>query len=67
MKPMKSHHWWGVTYSNGKDVMPDTIRRTRREARHACTTVGNRDWKFWHKNGCRDVRVTVFVEDSECN
>jgi hypothetical protein len=68
----KPHRWWGITYVNSADVMPDTIRATRREAQEACCRNRyqfreNSDdweavWRDWHKRGCKAVRVIVTVE-----
>ncbi len=33
MPKYKDQNMWGITYTNCGDVMPDTIRRTRHEAR----------------------------------
>ena len=66
---MKEQKFWGITYVNSGDVMPDTIRRTRQEAQKAC--CDNRyqyrdnsdDWKLewasWAKRGCKAVKVVV--------
>jgi hypothetical protein len=72
---MNAKRWWGVTYINSSEVMPDTIARTRREAMKACCDrrYQFRDdpddwmpaWKEWHKRGCRAVRVIVQREDTK--
>lgn len=71
-KQPKPQRLWGITYVNSSAVMPDTIRRTRKEAMKACCDArySFRDdpsdwmpeWKGWHKHGCRAVRVIVQVE-----
>lgn len=68
-KQIKPHHWWAVTYAGpSNDVMPDTIRRTRKEAQKACCDQRYKfrdnwreEWGQWHKRGCRAVRVIVTV------
>lgn len=73
-KKIKPHRWWAITYVNmSNDVMPDTIRRTRKEAQRACCDaryqfrdrpdVWEAEWREWHKRGCRAVRVIVTIED----
>ncbi len=66
----KPERLWGITYVTGTGVMPDTIRRTRKEAQRAAC-VGDfpfsaakweDEWREWHKCGCRAVRVIVTVE-----
>jgi hypothetical protein len=72
-KKIKPHRWWGITYTGpSNDVMPDTIRRTRKESQKACCDHRYRfrdnsddwreEWQEWHKRGCRAVRVIVTVE-----
>jgi hypothetical protein len=70
MKQAKIRKFWGVTYVNSPDVMPDTIRRTREESIKACCGErsrwrGDANWRFqwqkWRKAGCRTVRVMVEV------
>jgi hypothetical protein len=66
-RPIKPHRWWGITYITGNDVMPDTIRRTRKQAQEAVSDQrsGGMAWSYWKKRGCRAVRVTVIVESAQ--
>jgi hypothetical protein len=69
---VKQKRYWGITYTNCGDVMPDTIRRTRIESKRACcdnryrfrdnSDVWEAEWEKWRKAGCRAVRVIVTVE-----
>jgi hypothetical protein len=70
-KNVKPRRLWAITYTNSGDVMPDTIRRTRREAQQACCdnryqfrdgSDWRHEWSQWKKRGCRAVRVVVTVE-----
>ena len=65
-RTLKPRRWWGITYINGNDVIPHTIRRTRKEAQTAYSELwtGPHSWDFWQKQGYRAVRVTVIVEGS---
>ena len=66
---MKEKRWWGVTYANCDEVMPDTIRRTRKDAMRACCDNRYRyrddpedwrsKWEKWNAAGCKAVRVVV--------
>ncbi len=65
---MKDHRYWGITYCDGSDVMPDTIRRTRKEAQQACcgpeyeykpAQFWRGKWDQWNRDGCKAVRVLV--------
>jgi hypothetical protein len=63
-KPQK---FWAITYTNCPEAMPDTIRRTRAEAKKACCDGRHQfradnwkdEWREWAKLGCKAIRVTV--------
>lgn len=71
----KPQRLWGITYVNTPEVMPDTVRRTRREAMKACCDLrysfrDNPDewmpeWMEWRKRGCRAVRVRLVRDGGE--
>lgn len=72
-RELKPRRYWGITYTNSGDVMPDTIRRTRKEAQKACCDGRYKlrdssgdwwpEWLGWREGGCRAVRVIVQVEN----
>lgn len=72
MTKIKPQRLWGVTYTNSQtEVNPESIRRTRREAQHSMhnilwrptpTATPDETWRYWHKAGCRAVRITLTVE-----
>lgn len=59
-RQIKPVHGWGITYCNDPNVMPWTIRETRRQAIQEHGDGWN--WPRWRKYGCRCVRVTIIQE-----
>ena len=50
---------WAIKVLEADQIMPHSVRRTRREAIEAVVAPPRLPWKVLYRKGCRAVRVRV--------
>ena len=55
-KPIRA---WATTTIGGSQIIPDTVRWTKREAIKAHCEGNDTTWEEWKRGGCRVLKVTI--------